>query len=165
MQAFFQCASLEHLVLPTNLKTIGMEAFAECKNLKGTVRLPDSLEKVGYAAFRGTEVTLSINKNRQHSISFASADLPWVSRHIKGITVQESIVDDNHMVNEEILDEKLPRDLAQAYRTATQSAEIIRLNPDSAHDEISRDDRRRGIVWDYDAANYEVITPEQARVL
>ena len=57
---------------------------------------------------------------------------------------------DDEELDEEILDEKLPKDLAQAYRRADK----YRVN-------FTGDDRRQSEV-DYEKANYEEITPEQA---
>ncbi|QZY53126.1 leucine-rich repeat protein [Leucobacter tenebrionis] len=51
-EAFFQCRSVENLVLPDSIQEIGREAFADCIALK-TVRIPVGVRKVPAGAFRG----------------------------------------------------------------------------------------------------------------
>lgn len=46
----FIASTLDHIVLPSSLKSIGTEAFAEGKNLE-TVKIEDGLERIGQAAF------------------------------------------------------------------------------------------------------------------
>lgn len=159
VQAFFNCISLPRITLPTNLKSIGTEAFAGCTSLSGTVRLPDTLTHVGKDAFRDTNVTLSINKNRTSTITFDASNADWVGRHLKGVTVQENLTED-------ILDENIPWDLAQAYKTAEAAPRGIQNNPESRHKEIADSIyNRRNVKWDYANATYREISKEEAKDL
>lgn len=48
--AFEEDKTLESIVLPSSIKTIGAKAFCDCKNLK-TINIPKKLERIGEAAF------------------------------------------------------------------------------------------------------------------
>lgn len=50
--AFFQCDNVESLTFESEsfVQTIGVQAFAECKNLT-SVQIPDSVTKIDFAAF------------------------------------------------------------------------------------------------------------------
>lgn len=50
-KAFSGCQSLVRLNLPPNLERIGMGAFEACPQLRGSIRLPLSLKKIGQKAF------------------------------------------------------------------------------------------------------------------
>lgn len=50
-KAFSGCESLVRVVLPPNLEEIGMGAFEACASLRGSIRLPVSLKKIGQKAF------------------------------------------------------------------------------------------------------------------
>ena len=52
LQEAFKGCAINAVVLPTTLKRIGREAFANCKELKG-VKLPDGIEHLGARAFFG----------------------------------------------------------------------------------------------------------------
>lgn len=56
--AFEEDKTLESIVLPSSIKTIGAKAFCDCKNLK-TINIPKKLERIGEAAF---ERCLSLKK-------------------------------------------------------------------------------------------------------
>ena len=47
---FYRCMALEKIVLPTSVKTIGVEAFRNCTSLSEVV-LPDGLKTIGDRAF------------------------------------------------------------------------------------------------------------------
>lgn len=49
--AFVECTSLEEVVLPSGLKTIGSHCFACCTALK-EISLPEGLETIGWGAFK-----------------------------------------------------------------------------------------------------------------
>ena len=51
-EAFSQCNNLKYVIFPKNLKYIGDNAFKECRNLIG-IQLPDSLITIFTGAFRG----------------------------------------------------------------------------------------------------------------
>ena len=70
--AFYQCNSLEHVVLPDGLVEIGDSAFSCCKRLK-TVTIPNSLEIWGLHVFGGCDdVSLVIDDN-QNAFHYAFA--------------------------------------------------------------------------------------------
>ena len=48
--AFSYCCALEHIILPSDLKTIGQNAFEYCNNLH-SVDFPPLLERIGFNAF------------------------------------------------------------------------------------------------------------------
>ena len=86
-QAFKNCPSLTTLNqdLPETLKVIEEEAFMSCKNLKGSIHVPDSLEVVKLRAFDGTRCKLKIDRTRTKPITFSSADREWVNAHVISI--------------------------------------------------------------------------------
>lgn len=49
---FFDCGSLENIVLPPNLISIGEQSFLGCVKLS-SIELPDSLQTIGISAFAG----------------------------------------------------------------------------------------------------------------
>ena len=53
--SFYECSSLDNIVLPTNITVYGGYCFCGCKNLTGTVTLSESLTTVGYEAFKDCE--------------------------------------------------------------------------------------------------------------
>lgn len=53
-QAFYDCASLQSIILPEGLQSIGNRAFTLCTSL-GTIELPSSLSSIGYRAFSSCE--------------------------------------------------------------------------------------------------------------
>jgi len=50
-KSFSNCKSLLNIKLPENLKEIGLGAFEGCDSLRGSVRLPISIEKIDQNAF------------------------------------------------------------------------------------------------------------------
>ena len=50
---FVNCDSLKSLTLPETMKLIGFNAFLNCTSLQGTVRIPDSVERIYKNAFAG----------------------------------------------------------------------------------------------------------------
>ena len=87
VQAFKNCPNLTTINqdLPETLKIIEEEAFMSCRNLKGSIHIPDSLEAVKLRAFDGTRCKLKIDKNRTKPIRFSSADRDWVNAHVMSI--------------------------------------------------------------------------------
>ena len=53
-QAFYDCASLQSIILPEGLQSIGNRAFTLCTSLE-TIELPSSLSSIGYRAFSSCE--------------------------------------------------------------------------------------------------------------
>lgn len=45
------------ITLPKNLKEIGDGAFRGCESLEGEVLVPSGLQRIGTAAFAGTNIT------------------------------------------------------------------------------------------------------------
>lgn len=125
-QAFAGCVALQNPkskngadnLLPKNLKSIGMRAFAGCKNLKGTIDIPNSLIEINKQAFYGTDsnLTLSFNSDRETKLNIWEQDKDWFIKHSKQKKMNEEL-------NKKFeINENIPRDLLQAYRTATKSA-------------------------------------------
>ena len=54
-QGFYDCNSVDAIILPDTLKTIGEEAFLYCRNLPA-ILIPDSVELIGDRAFEGCEI-------------------------------------------------------------------------------------------------------------
>lgn len=153
-EAFMKDISLKTLALPNSLESIKDEAFANCTALKGSIRIPDSLTSIGREAFRETKVTLSINRARTNKIKVDKNDKAWFASHTKPITVQENL-------QEDIIDENIPRDLAKAYRIANKynSPEQNYL---SNHGELGDLSNRRRVRYDYKNSNYEELTKQEA---
>lgn len=53
--AFYECTSLNNIVLPDNITEFDGYCFCGCKNLEGTVKLSNNLTIVGYEAFKDCE--------------------------------------------------------------------------------------------------------------
>jgi hypothetical protein len=53
--------TLTSITLPTNITSIGDHAFANCKNLKGTLTIPSSVTYIGSTAFGGCSFTGTLN--------------------------------------------------------------------------------------------------------
>ena len=162
VEAFQGCIWLNDIVLPQTLKEIKAEAFAQCMALSNTIRIPDSLTKIGRAAFEGTKCKLSINKDRKTPLMVDSNDKAWFMRHAKLITIQEELEGDT--VYKISLDENLPRDLANAYKKAYYTDPNKPLNSilsvSNTYYNMLTNRRRREIN---DAnSSYEALTPEQA---
>ncbi len=51
--AFNHCNNLEYVTFGNNIEEIGPYAFYICTNLKGTLKIPDTLRKIGTSAFNG----------------------------------------------------------------------------------------------------------------
>lgn len=66
---------------------------------------------------------------------------------------------DNLYIDEAFLDENIPRDLVNLYRTTNSYSS--HKNPDTKHNEISPTYRRFS-TYDYGKAKYKVISPEEA---
>lgn len=174
-EAFLACTGLSKLELNPGLKEIQSEAFANCISLRGSLRVPDSLEKIGREAFRGAKCTLSINKARTTKLKVDPADKTWYASHTKAITVQEGLNeslydkilnfvgktrDEIHQTeqNEELdLNENIPPDLAKAYRNSSQYNSSAQHPFIASHNTIGT---RRGTGVDYKNSNYEELTKE-----
>lgn len=87
MQAFKNCPNLSLIEqnLPDTLEVIEEEAFMGCRSLKGSIHLPESLNRIKIRAFDGTRCKLKIDVNRKNPITFASADRDWVKAHVMSI--------------------------------------------------------------------------------
>ena len=97
---------------------------------------------------------LSINRARQNPIKVDKNDRAWFASHAKLITIQENL-------DEEIIDENIPRDLAKAYKIANKY-NSPEQNYYSNHNEIGNSAKRRYIAYDYKNSNYEELSKEQA---
>ncbi len=53
--AFYECTSLDNIVLPDNITEFDGYCFCGCKKLQGTVKLSNNLTIVGYEAFKDCE--------------------------------------------------------------------------------------------------------------
>ena len=60
--AFYNCKSIETLIIPNSVITIGEEAFAYCESVKN-LQIGENVESIGYGAF-------------SHCISIESVDIP-----------------------------------------------------------------------------------------
>lgn len=167
IEAFMKCTALESLELPEGLEEIGAEAFANCNNLKGSVKIPNSLTKIGLNAFRDTKCVLSIDKDRKTPLHIDNRDKDWFLHHHKGITVQkkkeESLMQNENINEEKILDENIPLDLVRAYQNSTMADRGIINNPSSQHWHIGSASIRKGSRYDYARSNYEEISKEEAK--
>lgn len=155
-ESFMRCIGLKTLALPSSIESIGSEAFAYCNSLHGTVRIPDSLVRIGHRAFYKTQCKLSINKDRPNKLKIDPEDMDWFMSHAKVISLQENLDSDIDLF------ENLPPDLAQAYRKAQFGSTRSVLHPGFIHNEISPRYRRSGVKFDYKNANYEEINTNRA---
>ena len=162
-QAFMLCRSLNNLSLPEGLEVIESEAFADCANLRNSIKIPNSLIKIGHNAFRGTHCTLAIDRNRTNKLSIDINDKDWFLSHNKSIKVQEDLN------NYEYLNENIPPDLAKAYSYSKAAERGIQNHPDSAHIQIARSpigkNNRTQFKYDYANSTYTPITSEEAKEL
>lgn len=158
-EAFMKCIKLNNIELPESLEKIGAEAFAECLSLKNTIRIPNNLTDIGREAFRGTHCKLSIDRKREKKLNVNVNDRQWFISHAKAITVQEGL--EENMITEEILDEKIPSDLARAYKNSRPAEYGIQSHPRSNHTKIGGD-YRRAVDYDYEKATYEEISKQEA---
>lgn len=154
-QAFMNCKALTTVVFPESLEEIGSEAFAEDVSLRGAIKLPNNVVKIGREAFRGTHCKLSIDRNRTKKLKIDPEDKTWFLTHHKAITVQEDL-------NEAILDENIPLDLVKAYRTSEINRSGSVVHPETSHTELINP-TRRGVKYNYGKANYKEITKEEAK--
>ena len=142
--------------LPEGLEEIATEAFAGCISLRGWTRVPDSLRRIGRDAFRQTSIGLSINRARTTPLQVDPNDEDWFTSHAKLITVQESL-------EEDIIDENIPRDLARAYQRSNAAVNGLQNHPNSRHKELQQDDEyRKDVHYDYYRSNYEELSKQQA---
>ena len=152
-QAFKGCINLQLLRLPESLEYIGSQAFASCISLHGTTTLHNNVKRLGRQAFYDTDITLSLLSDRpDNSLMIDEKDKQWFADHAKFVNV----------TNEEIeLDEKIPRDLANIYKSKDVST------PNSNNYNRSRTNRRdmsrrRRSPYDFENASYEIIDAEEA---
>ncbi|MCF0136244.1 MAG: leucine-rich repeat protein, partial [Lachnospiraceae bacterium] len=67
--AFYNCGSLETVILPENLKTIGSNAFmSHVNSLTGTIKIPASVTSIGNYAFYYAKCTLDLTEHAPGSI-------------------------------------------------------------------------------------------------
>lgn len=155
-QAFMYCKSLSDMVLPESLEEIGSEAFAEDISLRKNLKLPNNLVEIGREAFRGTFCKVTVDKKRTKRLHIDPADIDWFKERHKAITVQEDL-------NESILDENIPPDLARAYHNATLANSGSQINPSTRHGEVGGSGYRRGVAYDYANSNYTEISKDEAK--
>lgn len=79
------------------------------------------------------------------------------------IQIQEDLND----LNEDLITENIPPDLARAYRNSAKATRGILGNPESEHGELANSNAalRRRIKYDYANSNYREISKEEARNL
>lgn len=87
-RAFFGCRSLYSIELPEGLEEIGSGAFEGCTSLGGSIRLPNSLTKIGLRAFsrhnkRGLSFTVSPKKTSKLEIHQMDHDFYFKQGRIK----------------------------------------------------------------------------------
>lgn len=87
-QAFKGCVAVKTYVFPETLEVIGAEAFAGNTELRGSIKLPNSLREVHTRAFMNDHCKLKIDRDRKTPIQFDSADRAWVNSHVQSIKVQ-----------------------------------------------------------------------------
>ncbi len=157
-QAFKGCRNLKKVKFNDGLQSIGAQAFAGCINLENKrIYLPDSVNRLGQKAFLNTNATLIISSDRQEqSLSVHKSDMQWLADHsIFANTTQESwkVAD----ITEEVLDEKIPRDLSNIYKLRGAHTSTPKIN---SHNIDKRQvlSSRRGAKIDFDAAQYEEIS-------
>ncbi len=66
--AFFYCAKVESVVLPSTIKTIGKSAFEGCQNLE-SINFPEGLKSIGGLAFMHTALRSVVIPGSMTSIS------------------------------------------------------------------------------------------------
>lgn len=81
----FKTSGISKLTLNDGLISIGRESFATCGSLKGSLRLPDSVEKIGKYAFMDTDCNVKVNINRNTKLQIDSADKDWAYKRLKAI--------------------------------------------------------------------------------
>lgn len=160
-EAFKNCESLKTIRLPKNLVRIGPKAFSNCKNLNGAIEIPNSCDYIGFNAFEhtGNRLHLNILDNRPSKLRIPKEYIGWfTSKHTKVISDKDSIYNVDPL-NEEILDEKLPSSLANAYKKSQRLNYSTRANLGS-HTQLKN---RRSVDWDYNTADYEKLSKEEAK--
>lgn len=87
--------TLEEVILPMSLKSIGQEAFANCKNLK-SIKFGDSIDSIASRAFFSTplqgELTIPANIRIIGKQAFAETDISKVSISSDIHTTKESTI-------------------------------------------------------------------------
>lgn len=87
-QAFKGCVGVKTYEFPETLEIIGAEAFAGNTELKGSIKLPNSVREVHARAFMNDHCKLKIDRDRKTPIKFDIVDRAWVNSHVKSIQVQ-----------------------------------------------------------------------------
>lgn len=165
VDAFRNCGSIKRLKFPESLKEIKGWAFYGCINLKNTVTIPNNVTYIGRKAFADTDLTLSILSDRTHPINVDEKDKPWLAKHTRLVNV----------TNEELLDEKLPKDLEKIYKASNNRVTPKRSGSETARqaeirlfgNPLSREHHtdfhfRRGVEFDYENAEYKELSKEEA---
>ncbi len=143
------------------MEYIGSQAFSNCINLHGTLQIPSTLKHIGAKAFYDTDLkALSIPDNVEPgSISISPSDYDWFAKKAKII---QSNISKKESLDEDLLDENLPRDLALAYKNIGSYADL----PNSQmHYLPGSSERRRYSRYDYKNSTYREITPQEASSL
>lgn len=164
--AFWNCANLQSIKLSKNLEYIGTGAFYNCTSLTGNIILRNKLNAIGEQAFYGTKLKIKIAYPRAQKLKVSQETFEWIMLNQGGVIkidggTNESLEEDYELF-EELLDENIPPDLAKAYKTGTSY--YVR-DIKNAHDNDAAfygSDTRRWANYEYSAASYEVLTPEEA---
>lgn len=154
--AFKNCRALKTIKLLDceNLEYIGAHAFANCVSLSGTVFLPNSLTRIQRQAFLNTKIDLRISSDRTNKLQIDPNDMQWYKDHLKFLDVTKENLE------EEYLDENIPRDLLAAYRNSKHKSSDTYS---AFHTELgSSNASRRLINYDYGNSEYKEISADKA---
>lgn len=156
-QAFKNCISLSKVIFPEGLESIGAQAFMNCASLRGIIRIPNSVKTIGLNAFKNTRATLYIRKDRAvRSLKIDPADRQWFIDSVQ--VTNESF----NTLEEDFLDENLPRDLAAAYTAQKTTRGTSNLQHNDEQKGMMG--LRRGSRIDFYNATYEPVSAETAAV-
>lgn len=168
-QSFKGCINLARISFGVStdpeegIEKIGARAFANCSALDHhAIYIPNSLQELGRQAFHGTKPRLLILSDRsENSLYVAPEDRQWFADCAEFIELKENF--DYTNIDEELLDEKIPRDLASIYRDSRVSTSVSGSHRNHDLDRKNQFSTRRNSPMDYAGATYEEITAAEAQ--